>query len=158
MKKLIVLLLLLPALTFADPQPWMKKAKEPNELVLQFGSSGDCPFNSDQGRKIVSDVLTRSRIKSVKQELYESYYPPFLQVLVHCTKLDTNFYMFEIVIDFVGMARAHDDVVYKVRWGETFFGSSGQAKAQTVRDTLRANVEDVIADYLKANFDLGEDE
>jgi len=157
MKPLILMLLMLPMIAEAESQPWMKK-KDPNELVLFLKVGEECPFTFDEGWNIVSGVLTRARIKTLIRELNVSYPPPFFQVLVACTSVGTDGYIYNLEIDFVGPAQTHDKTYYLARWGSYGSGVYGQGSSANVRQVLRNKVEDAITDYLGANFDLGEDE
>ncbi len=103
MKKLILLVLMLPLVALADSQPWMKK-DNPDELLLIFRVNEACPFSQGEGRKIVTGVLTRARIKSLTPELGVSYHPPFFQVLATCTNISPDSYLFTYAIDFLGAA------------------------------------------------------
>ena len=157
MNRFVLILLILPIVASADPESWMKK-DNPDELLLIFRVNEACPFSQDEGRKIVTDVLTRARIKSLKPELGVSYHPPFFQVLATCTNVNPDSYWFTYAIDFLGTAEAIDGVSYEVRWGDVTLGSSGVDNSTTLKNVLRQDVEDAITGYLKANFDLGEDE
>lgn len=150
MRRLLILLTLMPVSALADPEPWMKKENS-NELPVTVFSTCS-KLAMDEGLRIVDGVLTRSRIKSVRADPSVSANFPWLLIFIRCaddlSKCGTN-------VDFVN----EDSQGYRHRQGITGYGSHGYCAGDVAffRERLREGVEAAITDYLRANFNLGED-
>jgi len=152
MKKLILLVLMLPMVALSDPQPWMKK-DNPNELTAVPRLHPNCPITSDELSEFINGILIRSRIKpgSNSSGLH-------LYVDVQCTKpfLDDSF-VGSIDVEFVSNL-VNPSQSFAFRYDYTGYSSFGVGDKETLWDIVRDNIEDALTDYLKVNFDLGEDE
>lgn len=153
MKRLTALLLLLPVLVSADPQPWMKKTN-PNELYSWVRVGSTCSTTSEKLERIVHGVLVRSRIKPTTD-----FGELILLVDVQCGSKAVGIgSTFTVYADFVRKVEVGDEL-YTARMGLLpFNGGFGIENESGIESYVRLIVEDVITDYLKANFDLGEDE
>jgi len=152
MKTLIALLLLLPALAAADPQPWMKK-DNPSELTPLLSIGSGCSLTQENISGIVEGVMVRSRIKPMDEVGTLN-----LLVTIDCVKFDNlNPDVISVSVDFVGLANAGEDQVL-IRWGAFGGAMLGLGDNADAERLIREGVEDAIASYLQVNSDLGADE
>ena len=172
MKRLILLLTLLPVLAPADPQPWMKK-DDVGSLYIDVFSHPECPMTTDEVEKETKNVLIRSRIKPQTKTTWV-FDTPYLRVDIQCMKpSDSSSVVFaDLVIDFVDLIDLNDPYKEKaaswpnyepdlilLRHGDApYRGLLLITDKNSLRSTIRDAVEDFTADYLVVNFDLGEDE
>ena len=152
MKKLILLVLMLPMVALSDPQPWMKK-ENPNELGSVHRVSPLCGISENEIRELINGVLVRSRIKP-------GYDVSGLHLFVdlQCGEKDIGTsYAWAVDVEFASRLVGRDSSI-DFRYG--YFGNStfGVGDKQDVIAIAKRNIERTITDYLKANFDLGEDE
>ena len=146
---LLSLALLLPVLAIADPQPWMKK-ENPNELYLMFLYEHECSIARESLEQPLTDVLARSRIRRLQSVGIEI----FILVSFACSEYEDNvIYSFDI--DFASVPSSYSSVV---RYGSSSIGSFGVQPRDSAIRNLKERFEELIADYLRANFDLGDDE
>lgn len=172
MKKLTALLLLLPVIASAESSSWLKK-DNPESLSIDVNSEMDCPVTKKEIGDIASKVLIRSRIKPLSGGLYDFQAPPYLSIEVHCMKpSDTgSMFIISLVLDFVGLIDLNDPHNKKeVEWPnanpdpvifrhgiEPYAGFLMTADRALLKSKLKDAVEDFTADYINANFDLGDD-
>lgn len=156
MKKLILLVSMLPIVALADPRPWMEK-ENPNELGVEAFSDSDYPMTSAEVEKEIGNVLVRSRIKP-SGNVFEY---PRLRIVIQCmpSPNSTTFFTISLRIEFLDVLTSSDEKWQIARLGEEPAASYlMRGDKDYLKSTLREAVEDVIADYLKVNFDLAEDE
>jgi hypothetical protein len=151
MKKLIALLLLLPILASADPEPWMKK-EDPDELFVGYRIDDHCELTRESIKKIVEGVLVRSRIKPVGKATYMG-----LLIDFQCgTKDDDGRALFTLSVDFLRTTEVEAEY-YWARMDEVATHESfGRMNSRELEAEIKFGAEVAITDYLKANFDLGE--
>ena len=151
MKKLTTLLLLLPVFALPADNLWLKKDK-PNELLAYVVTVG-CPIVQDSIEDDVRDVLIRSRIKPI--DGWNSN-ETILFVSIDCLP-DGPAHLFDSDIYFAKLAKNVDGdvIVSHTLWG---YGIFGQGRPGFIKNSVKESVEEAIADYIEANFDLGDDE
>lgn len=155
MKKLLALLLLLPILSSAEPQPWMKK-DDPEKMKILVLTNSVCPATADDLQPLADDALIRARIRPY---LFSS---PIINAFVNCIEDPHSDGLFFVVMQFefttVKQFTEYGGK-YAIRFGPSpleddfFYGNR-----QDLLDTFRDQLENVVTDYLKANFDLGDEE
>ena len=153
MKKLI-LLLLLPALALADPQPWLKK-ENPNELFAVSVATEHCPISIVDLDELVNSVLVRSRIRK-KSAWAENEL--ILSVEIGCTLVSDSRWTFRYDVYFPRFSKRESGDLLETTTIDGKHYGIGTNDEDGIRSAMRRFVEDAITDYLKANFDLGEDE
>lgn len=146
---LLSLALLLPVLAIADPQPWMKK-ENPNELSFYFQYDVECAIDGENISDAVKDVLVRSRIKPLSNVLPDL----FLMVVFSCSEYQGN-YLYSYDIEF---AQYSPSIGSFIRYGRLSKGGFGVETESGIVTRMKEEVEATVADYLRANFDLGDDE
>ena len=174
MKRLLFLLLLLPALAIGEPERWLKYQLNPEQLYIIATSSSDCPMSTEEVEKETQNVLVRSRIKPLEGGGLLGY--PYLSVSTNCLKVPRSPNVFAVIrIDFVHIATLNAsssalrpdiarklpgyDMIIKARLGEELFaGSLHIADKDSLKSAVKEHVENFMVDYLKANFNLGEDQ
>jgi len=174
MKKLMFLLLLLPTLANGEPERWLEHHLNPEWLYIVAASSSDCPISTEEVEKETQNVLVRSRIKPLEGGGLLGY--PYLSIYVHCLKTSLSSNVFAVIrIDFVdivthkasstslkpeiGKTFPGADKIIKARLGEDLYaGSLHVADKDSLKSAVKEHVENFMVDYLRANFDLGEDE
>ena len=174
MKKVIILFLLFPILASGDPERWLKHQLNPEWLYIVANSSSDCPVSTEEVATEAKNVLVRSRIKPMEGGGLLGY--PYLSISVDCLKTPLSSNVFAVIrIDFVelvthkasstsltpeiGKTFPGADMVIKARLGEELYaGSLHIAGKGSLKSAVKEKVENFMVDYLKANFDLGEDE
>jgi len=160
MKKLILFVLMLPMVALADPQPWMKK-ENPNELGVDTWSTDSCPITNSELQELVEGVLVRSRIKPVSFVGELGRGNPYLDVLLDCGADNTSLQRspVDVRIDFIQSVFIEGKGNIRVRLGQIPAGSRfGVGNIEDIKQAIKDELEEVVADYLQANFDLGGDE
>jgi hypothetical protein len=131
-------------------------------------------MSTEEVEKETQNVLVRSRIKPLEGGGLLGY--PYLSVSINCLKVPQSSKVFAVIrIDFVDIAnlnpsrfalrpdiaRKHprSDMLIKARLGEELYaGSLHIADKDSLKSEVKEHVENFMVDYLKANFDLGEDD
>ena len=156
MKKLILLVLMLPIVAIADSQSWLKK-DNPNELyaLIAIEGEGKCSISYKELHATVNGVLVRSRIKPLL-----AWTSNEVSLLVHLNCFSgtgkTQIYVAKIQLSRFSV---HESGVNLVTTSlEDSFGFFGNDTKDGILSSVREGVEGAITVYLKANFDLGEDE
>ena len=150
MIKLAVVLLLIPVLASAEPEPWMKK-DDPNELFVNYDVASACPFSVERVQKTIDDVLVRSQIKPIDEPQHLN-----LTLDIQCRVLSGEKYSTMLTADFYRVVKV-DEEVYWARMGASrHAGRIGMGGDDAIVDAIQNLLEDVIADYLRVNFDLDE--
>ena len=169
-------LLFLPALAFADSQPWMKKAV-PNELVVFSRADEECPLNENALMELAETVLARSNIKRVDE--YDDHMSDvssnvYLTISLSClpenapewiqslrgteeplTQPGESFVSLEV--NFVGLAFYSPKNTAWVRFGwDAASGFLGKGSGETLGILVEARVREAVQDYLDANSDVEE--
>ncbi len=159
MKRLILLVLMLPIFALADPQRWMEK-ENPNELGVFTFVNEFCPMTNSELKKMVDGVLVRSRIKPVSFSMELGRGNAYLDVSLSCTEHSSvERATFIFMVDFLGSMFVEAKGSMRIRYGEVPAGMVfGYGSISSAKPEMKSKVEGVITDYLKANFDLGEDE
>jgi len=174
MKKLILFVLILPIVALADPQGWMKYQVNPDQLYVIATSSPECPVSSEKIEALAKNVVVRSRIKPLDGGGLLGY--PYLKVTISCLNVPQSPKTFAALrIDFVSIVTLNSsstalkpglaakfsgaDMLIKARLGEqSYAGSLLIADEDFLVSAVSEYVENFMVDYLRANFDLGEDE
>ena len=136
-------LFLLAGNVLADPEPWMKK-DNPNELAAVAYVRCDLVSRASV-LELLEDSLIRARIKPLNFDLAPTALA--ITVTLNCSQ---NVYAYSI--DFI---EGKDG--YYIRYGYLpINGAIGASEGDQnyILDSIRRQIDAVIADYLKANFDL----
>lgn len=138
----------------ADDPDWfigVLKKEKPNELAYKVRVDPNCPITKEKVVSIVEDVFVRSRIKPLGGNLYMYMFAPvYLKVTVNCLKLEASNPVYINAIYF-GNYSEYVPTLY-----DHLLGNYGIGPVDAIETNIKANVEDAITAYLKANFDLGE--
>jgi hypothetical protein len=164
MKKLTALLLLLPVFALAEPggNP-LRKKDNPDELqyYTSIGPKGSCPISRVALEEIVRGVFVRSRIKPARwNENDTSNRELYLFVDVSCYDPPEIYPMFfyNIEAGFGERMEVRDRSLPVRFFVNKHYGSIGVVDDSGLRSRVKSRVEEAMTDYLKANFNLGEDE
>lgn len=154
MKKLIALLTLLPALTSAEPESWMEKEK-PDELNVSVRVASYCEVTKQQIVELTSGVLTRSRIKFMTESADLN-----MMVDLQCNsyQLAEGHVIFAIDVDFVRPVEVNGELFWARMGPAADYAMYGVEKTSEVLPAVREVIEEALTDYLRANFDLVEDD
>ena len=137
--------ILLCSAAIAEPQPWMKK-ENPDTLHSSVFVSSECAFTEERVRKVVDGVLIRSRLKTGD---YISGPEPFGFVVdVNCMDGTSN--AFIINVHFIRFIPE----LFRNVLESTSYGNFGVGDAEYTLDGVKLSVEELVTDYLQANFDL----
>lgn len=150
---LIIVLTLMPALANSEPQPWMKKA-EPTKFHIMVLANSVCASVHDELQEMADNALVRARIEN---DLFST---PGMRAMVLCMENPSGSGSFFVHMRFEFSSLAPEDEFgnrYPVRYGpgpmqETIFYGGRQKILEKFRDQL----EQVMSDYVKANFELGD--
>lgn len=143
---------LYPGIALTDEASWIVK-ENPDVLYVGTFAHSDCPISGKELEKLVKGVMIRSRIKPA-----ESWgaFEPTLQVTVNCLPLQGNNPVFHSSVQFKKMLiDDNDDLLYIHRASD--YGTIGIGEKSFITQSLKDSTEAAITEYLKANFDLGED-
>ena len=153
MKRLMIVFLLIPVLAIGEPRPHLKK-DNPNELGWLASAASECPMTDDEVAEVLKGVLIRSRIKPVPLTDGLGIY---VDVVCYGVNSSTQ-YAFSIDVDFVDKLQVEGWLVpIRYMYGDGYDAIGIQNKEALMQAT-KDSVERAITDYLKANFDLGEDD
>jgi len=143
---------IIPGLVLAEGSTWLTK-DDPGTLYVTTSAEGDCPLSAKNLDKLVKGVIIRSRIKPA-----EGWNPheTALNVDLVCLKREGNSPVYESTVQFVKIHLNDDGMVLLTHMMEDY-GSLGIGDKSFVSQSLKDSTEAAITDYLKANFDLGED-
>ena len=131
----------------AEPRPWMKK-ENPETLHFVTVVQG-CPHSDAEVRKIINGVLIRSRLRP--GALGTSSEEPFgfaLELSCLATE-DSDSFFYSLELRF--MRLFIDRISLKA---VPVYRQLGRGYRGAIEDRIRGGVEDLLADYLQANFDL----
>lgn len=151
--RLLSLLLLLPALSFAEGDEWLKK-DNPNELAV-IARTYNCPVSTTELQDLAKGVLIRSRIKPLG-----GWTPSVvaLYAYIDCIK-PADVYVFRYDLYFARFSDSpfSDDpvITHTPLWD---YSNVGIGQASFITESIKLAIEEAITDYLKANFDLDEDD
>ena len=154
MNRILMIAFLLPVIALADPQPFMTKAN-PEQIYIDPTVGAGCPISEGALIDEISGPFVRARIKLLS-EIDEL---PVLFVTLDCQEVlpDQKNFIWIFFADFVGSAVLADGNPYPVRYGtEVDYAFFGRGDWDSARSAIREQVENLVTDYLKANFDLGE--
>lgn len=144
---LTVALLLVANITMAEPRPWMKK-ENPTELFYTFKEL-NCPPGDYES--IIKGAFSRSGLKSVLRSLDELQ----LRISLQCLDVGEEGFAYRHDIRFGYYSGLGEFLVFD-NHVSSFMGaiSTGEGAIEFLQNSMQASIESVIADYLKANFDL----
>jgi hypothetical protein len=149
-KILILILGFLLFSTFAvakeDALPWLRKEIKVHaheKLMFSVSAYDDCPLTENEISQIVQGVLIRSRLKSEKVEGKGAQL--YLSVSLRCTKPQNSLYVFSSDIYFAKWKSAPILI-------QPNFGRVGDAKKQTIRNSLKESIEGAVTVYIATNF------
>ena len=149
MKWLTAMFLTVPALALAEPQPWMKK-EDPNELAFAFSYGAPCNGVSGESvSRTAQDVIVRSRIKVAPLMSGKRY----LLLRLWCTE-SGGLFLYRFDIDIAMLSSKHG----LIRFGESSRGGYGLNDAEGLTADIKTRTESFVADYLRANFDLDDND
>lgn len=153
MKRLIALLLLIPVLASADPEPWMK-SKNPNDLGAFAYVSRHCPMSERELLEIVEGVITQLGLKFVHPNSFSVHIVVSLQCADISSKKHTianyslNFSRkFPYEYSFGSFVR----LGHQNAGGSLYYGPLSK-----IRQWIATDTDDVVADYILANLDAGD--
>lgn len=110
-----------------------------------------CPFSIEEAYAVVEGVLVRTRIQPIKWTPIDTV---LLQSDTQCEAYgDLWIYRTDMNFAFVD-----GETSIGSRYGANGYTSFGLVDHEKIKAAIRSATERAITDYLKANFDLGEDE
>ena len=153
--EIIVLGALLCSAATAEPQYWMKK-EDPETLHSAIYVSPRCDFTQEKVRQIVDGVLIRSRLKtgdylrsSPQPGDYFTNHELFgFHVAVECGEGTPATY--NATAQFI----RHIDDLGRSLLEPYAYGYFGAGESEDVLEVVKEVVEELVTDYLQANFDL----
>lgn len=151
MKMLTALLLFLPILAIADPEPWLKK-ENPSQIYLSALSGVDCPVTSGDLQEFVEDILNRAGIKP----LSDLDVPPALFVTLDCQvfELKEPTYLSIFIADFIGATPLPNGTYYPVRLGgDPAIAVLGRGNEKSIKTNIQETMEALVADYVRVNVE-----
>ena len=174
MKQLLVLLLILPSVAYG--QTWLV-TDNPNEIYTYLEVNKDCPGELTEYEEIVEGVLVRSRLKTEIGRITfaqvhdpETNEPtgewithrmvgdakPFLNIVLSCGKeWKDTMHLFKIDARFAYIG-SYPPITLLFDYPRSI--PFGAENLEVIKSNLKQSVEVLITRYLKANFDLGEDD
>lgn len=153
MKNLTALLLLLPALVLGEPSTWLKK-ENPNELYAIVRIGQDCPYSNAELKDVVHGVFIRSRIKPMNSVGRDEL---ALDVELSCIK-NGSLWVYSAEIAFTKVSSYKDKTILYTKREQRYYSWFGQDDKDGTRAVIQTRVEMAITEYLKVNFNLGEDD
>ena len=151
MKKLIALLLLLPVFVSAES---FGKKENPNDVFALFIVESGCPVTKKEVVDIGRGVLIRSRLKQL-QTWGEN--EPSLSVNLNCLDLENGSWAYHISAEIVRSYKV-DEGIQELSMVGRNRGKFGVGRKDFILASYKNAVEDIVTDYLQANFDLGTNE
>lgn len=141
-------LILLPFLSSAEPQGWMKQSN-PNKLGMFIYVQEDCPFTLVQLENKIKGEYLRARITPTDNVALN------ITTYVMCleNKIEDEIYSYSIFFDiaFSSITKDGHSFVYdNPQYSMLMRGSSTSQKFFI--DTLVGGIEKALTDYLEANF------
>ena len=124
----------------------------PNDLAVYAYTYPYCPVTKSEIDEIAKGVLVRARIRPVERSSTESFH-----LFLHLKCAEPNDSPRTLVYFSIDFVSSSNGSIYRSGLFDRGW-HMGTADAQTIKSWVRESVEDVVADYLKANFDLGDDE
>ena len=152
MKKLIPLIaLLLPAFASADVNPWLKDDKPEEMYATAIGAEG-CPHSESEIEEILHGLLIRSRIKpSAEWNSGEVLLTVRLRGIE-----DSGLYTYSLEVELARWHVVFGAIISTTIMGDDY-GSYGRDTKSGITRIVKESAENALTDYMKANFDLGED-
>ena len=142
---IIVLGVLLCSAATAEPQPWMKK-ENPETLRSVVVVNSECKVSTEDVQKVVDGVLIRSRLKP--GDYLNSPDDFGFIVMLDCSQgaqfiidADVRFVRY---IPYLGRNLFETHV----------YGTYGVGRPEGILETVKGHVEELVTDYLQANFEL----
>ena len=158
MKRIILLMLCSPSLVIAQAPPDWTKQENPEELFvfISVPMAADCPILlKKELHKIAGDALRRTRIKPL-----DEWTSPELVLTMRllCTpKIDRTGWHFYLVTNFRILSEV-DDTLVEIGPPDLRTEHVGETDRDGLLRTAKEQIEEMLTIYLKANFDLGEQE
>ena len=127
---------------------------EPDTLFAMTFSGPDCPVASEELDRLVKGVMIRSRIKPA-----EHWMPleVVLAVNLKCLKLESNNPIFDLSVRFVRLSPTDDESLLVTSRFFEDYGNLGIGDRSFISQSIKDSTEIAVTEYLKVNFDLGED-
>ena len=143
---IIVFGVLLCSAAIAEPQPWMKK-DNPDTLPGIVFIAPKCGVTTAEIREIVDGILIRSRLRpgdylTGTDGLGFVVKVDCLNPIEHSASVQIDIYFVRNILGRI-LLEAYPA-----------YGSFGVADSEEVNKSIRDGVEDLVTDYLQANFDL----
>ena len=163
----IVLGIFLCSAANAEPQSWMK-SDDPDTLRYMVDVNS-CPISKAALDELVTGILIRSRLKpqlffdmenldKATPEEQVRFFQYFQQenfgflVFLQCVQISgqPGWFIYDLDVRFLR---------YLPKWGRPFYevppyGTAGIINDAGLKAEVKERVEDLVTDYLKANFDL----
>jgi hypothetical protein len=140
--------ILLCSAAIAEPQPWMKK-ENPETLSTLVIVGSACPFSQSEVQEVVNGVLIRSRLRPG----YYATDTDWLGFVVkfNCKKIAglSEQVIFNLDVNFIRFYQARTLVEPVPN-----YGILGNGTRDFILEATRGPVEELVTDYLQANFDL----
>lgn len=146
-----ILLMLLLSNVYADPQPWMKR-ENPNELGLFVSTTPECPFTEADITSMAEGEYVRARVKPTEDISWN------LTLTVECmtTSVSERQVGWAMVVNlrFGTSLRPFVFVLYEgANYGTLAVGPDDTSGTLYLRNIVKAQVEEALTDYLKANIE-----
>ena len=144
---IIILGVLLSSAATAEPQPWLKK-ENPETLHFALIVDQDCPSSSSEIKAIANGVLIRSRLRPGDYLESEELFGFF--VLIVCDRIvsQNNRYAYMTEVRFIRHLGNRNILEF------ANYGSFGIGDRVAIETSIRGSIENLVMDYLQANFDL----
>jgi len=129
-----------------DKLSWLQKeikVESYEKLLFSVSAYDDCPLTEDDISQIVQGVFIRSRLKTEKVEGEGAHL--YLSVSLRCTKPLNGLYAYASDIYFAKWESAPNLI-------QPNFGTVGDAKEQTIRNSLKESIENAVTVYIATNF------
>jgi hypothetical protein len=147
MKRLAILVLLIPVIAWAEPQPWMKKSN-PRELGIGISMVPHCPFSPEDftGAIVVALINGQMEYASVNEET-----EVYVSILLNCNpEIIDERAIFSVDIEFVGQGEI-GDVPVTYRYGRGDYAIVSIGNKLDVYGAITEGLEMALLDYRVVN-------
>ena len=144
-------LLLLSNHVYAELSEWLHQALKvdnPNQLAYWVEVGKNCPVTQKEVENLVEGVFIRSRIKPLKEGVFDSGVI-YLDVGLVCNGVSSNH-----IDSYVSKILFGRIVPTPAVWFQGEFGTVGRGSKDFMVGAVKGSVEAAITEYIKANFDL----
>jgi len=153
MRWVLCAILLLPAITFAEPKPWMQR-ENPNELGYLVSVQPECPFTQEEISAVLEGEFLRSSVEPVN---WASTPDLYLNLDVSCLGRTTDGqpsdWSISSSLGFAVIINREPMLYAGLEYGSQTNAGVGASSIQFIKDTITSGIDAALADFLKANFD-----